>query len=128
MIKHYRDASGNYLGGYDGAAPAAGIEVSVIPVNAGATWNGAGWDEPVVVVPVVTQFSSKTFFDRFTDIEKADIVAATLVSIPLKIFYDTMWGADYVDVEHLETIAGIDALIAATLLDASRKDEVLATA
>ena len=126
--KYFIDVANNYLGAFDSVPPSGGIEVGSAPSSASATWNGTGWDEPVVVVPVVTQFSSKTFFDRFTDIEKADIVAATLVSIPLKIFYDTMWGADYVDVVDLETIAGVDALIAATLLDASRKDEVLATA
>ncbi len=80
------------------------------------------------LIPIQTKFSSKTFFDRFTDEEKLAVVSATLVNIPLKIFYDTMWGVDYVDVTDLETIAGVDALIAATILDASRKDEVLATA
>ena len=126
--KYFIDTANNYLGAFDSVAPDGGIEVGSAPDNASATWNGSSWDEPVEVVPTVTHFSSKTFFDRFTDTEKANIVAATLVSVPLKIFYDTMWGADFVDVEDLETITGVDALIEANLLDASRKSEILATA
>ena len=44
MTRYYRDAAGNYLGGFDGAAPPLGaIEVSVPPANARMKWDGARW-------------------------------------------------------------------------------------
>src|SRR5690606_12188462 len=46
MTKFYRNEAGQYLGGFDGAPPAGGIEVPFPPEDARATWNGSGWDEP----------------------------------------------------------------------------------
>ena len=44
MTKYYADASGNYLGGFDGATPPAGaIEVSLAPTDASQKWNGSAW-------------------------------------------------------------------------------------
>lgn len=50
MTKHFRDAAGNYIGGFDGAQPPAGsIEVPVAPTHAAQRWDGARWiDTPAI--------------------------------------------------------------------------------
>lgn len=73
-----------------------------------------------------TTMSSLTFFNRFTEAEQIAIATATLSNVPLKIFYDKMMAADFVDVTNGDTIGGVDALISAGLVDASRKDLLLA--
>lgn len=44
MTKFYVDATGAYLGGFDGAEPpTAAIEVSSAPAHASDTWQNGGW-------------------------------------------------------------------------------------
>lgn len=45
MTKYYVDASGNYLGGFDGnpTPPSGSIEVSAPPPDARQKWNGTSW-------------------------------------------------------------------------------------
>lgn len=41
---YFRDAAGNYIGGFDGAAPPVGaIEVPNPPEHAGQRWTGTTW-------------------------------------------------------------------------------------
>ncbi|PHS68224.1 MAG: hypothetical protein COB23_09630 [Methylophaga sp.] len=79
---------------------------------------------PAVLV-YQTQFSSNNFLDKFTADEQVAVLSATLVNIPLKLFYDKMLAADYVDIEDLNTIGGLAALVAASLLTEARKIEIL---
>jgi hypothetical protein len=52
MTKFYVDASGGYIGGFDGAQPPAGaIEVPHAPADARDMWNGAQWAAALPVVP-----------------------------------------------------------------------------
>ena len=47
MTRYFVDASGAYLGGFDGAEPPAGsIEVAGPPEHGACTWNGAAWSDP----------------------------------------------------------------------------------
>ncbi len=69
--------------------------------------------------------SSLDMFNRFTSAEQTAIVTETLINVPLKIFYDRMMAANYVDVTNVETVAGVDALIALKLIQPSRKIELL---
>lgn len=77
--------------------------------------------------PPQTQFSSLDFLDRFTEGEQLAVVEATLVSPTVKLWYDRLLAADFVDLEDPRTKAGVDALITAGLLEASRKVEILTT-
>lgn len=72
-----------------------------------------------------TQFSSLAFLDRFTQAEQLSVVQATMVSAEVKLWYDRLLAADFVDLEDPRTEAGVDALIMAGLLDPSRKLEIL---
>ena len=78
--------------------------------------------------PPVTslQISSLEFFDRFTEEEQVAIATETYTNIQVKIFYDRMFGANHIDVSNANTISGIDYLISLNLVDASRKDDLLA--
>ena len=49
-IKHFVDASGNYLGAYEGEAPTGGVEVNTAPEAASQTWDGSSWS----VIPLTS--------------------------------------------------------------------------
>lgn len=72
-----------------------------------------------------TKFTSLEYLDRFTQAEQELIVAATGQNVQLKLFYDRLLAATFIDLEDPRTAAGIDALIAAGLLDSSRKSQLL---
>lgn len=71
-------------------------------------------------------FSSLEFLERFTEAEQLVVVAATMVSAEIKLWYDKLLAAEYVSLDDPRTEAGIDALIAAELIAPSRKTELLA--
>jgi len=73
-----------------------------------------------------TQFTSLEFLDRFSDQEQLAVVAATMTSAPVKLWYDRLLAASFIDLADPCTEAGIDALIAAGLIDADRKQALLA--
>ena len=75
--------------------------------------------------PPQTQFSSLAFLDRFTQAEQLSVVQATMVSAEVKLWYDRLLAADFVDLTDPRTETGVDALITAGLLDPSRKPEIL---
>ena len=72
-----------------------------------------------------TQFTSLEYLDRFTDAEQLAVVGATMTNPAVKLWYDRMGMASYVDITDPRVAAGIDALIEAGLLDAGRKDALL---
>jgi hypothetical protein len=76
--------------------------------------------------PTQTQFTSLEFLAKFTEEEVLGVVAATLQSAPIKLWYDMMMAATYVDLEDVRTEQGLDALITAGLLATNRKAEILA--
>lgn len=72
-----------------------------------------------------TKFTSLEYLDRFTQAEQELIVTATGQNVQLKLFYDRLLAATFIDLEDPRTAAGIDALIAAGLFGSSRKAELL---
>ena len=68
-----------------------------------------------------TRFSSLEFLERFTETEQLAVVSATLGSAQVKLWYDKLLAAEYVDLNDPRTEGGIDALIAAGLITADRK-------
>ena len=68
-----------------------------------------------------TRFSSLEFLERFTEAEQLAVVSATLGSPQVKLWYDKLLAAEYVDLNDPRTEGGIDALIAAGLITADRK-------
>lgn len=73
-----------------------------------------------------TKFTSLEYLDRFTESEQVAIVSATSQNVQLKLFYDRLLAATFIDLEDPRTAAGVDALISAGLVDESRKSELLA--
>lgn len=80
---------------------------------------------PVSVSLTKTKFTSLEFLDRFTEEEQLAVVQATMTSAPVKLWYDRLLAASFVDLEDPRTEAGVDSLIDNELIDASRKAEIL---
>lgn len=72
-----------------------------------------------------TQFAPLEYMERFTDDEQLAIVAATMASAAVKLWYDKMLAASYVDISDPRVATGLDALIAAGLLQPDRKAVLL---
>lgn len=82
--------------------------------------------EPEPIPQFKTQFTSLEFLDRFTDQEQLDVVEATMGVAQVKLWYDRLLAASFIDIADIRTAAGLDALITASLLQAHRKAEILA--
>lgn len=72
-----------------------------------------------------TRFSSLEFLERFTEQEQLTVVTATMQNPQVKLWYDKLLAAEYVDINDPRTEGGIDALISAGLIQASRKSTLL---
>ena len=82
--------------------------------------------EPELPVPILkTQFTSLEYLDRFTDAEQLAVVSATLQSAQVKLWYDRLLAASYIDLNDPRTEGGIDALIANGLIAADRKASLM---
>lgn len=91
-----------------------------------------GWDEitgswPLPPSPPApqTQFTSLEFLDRFTEQEQIAVVTSTLANAQVKLWYDKMLAASFVDLLDPRTMGGLNALVAAGLLTESRKQEIM---
>ncbi|HWU35472.1 MAG TPA: hypothetical protein VN023_09590 [Methylovorus sp.] len=74
---------------------------------------------------IKTKFTSLEYLDRFTEAEQLAVATAAMSNPAVKLWYDRMLAASYVDIEDPRVAAGIDALITAGLLDAGRKEALL---
>lgn len=92
-------------------------------------WVGGDWiyvdiekKEEQPATPIIkTQFTSLEFLDRFTQAEQLAVVASTMNTPAIKLWYDRLLAASFIDLEDPRTEAGINALIAAELIAPSRK-------
>lgn len=89
--------------------------------------DGSITKEPMPPAPVIprTQFTSLEFLDRFTEDEQLAVVQATMQSAEVKLWYDRLLAASFIDLADPRTEAGIDALISAGLISADRKAALL---
>lgn len=100
----------------------------------GWVWGQDGWTLAWEVDPPApppepqykTQFTSLEYLDRFTEAEQITVVTVTQSNAQVKLWYDKMLAASYVDIADPRVSAGLDALIAAGLLAPARKAEILA--
>ena len=65
VTKYFVDASGTYLGGFQGVKPTIGaVEVPTVPFHAKDKWNGTGWVPDAAVqkegfnAPIIEQIAS----------------------------------------------------------------------
>lgn len=75
--------------------------------------------------PPKTQFTSLEFLERFTEQEQLLVVGATLQVPQVKLWYDKMLAASFVDLNDPRTEAGLAALVAVELISAARMQEIL---
>jgi len=80
---------------------------------------------PPVVTMYKTQYTSLEILARFTQEEQESIVTATATNIQLKLYYDKLLAATFIDVTDPHTIEGVDALILAGLLANNRRSAIL---
>jgi hypothetical protein len=78
---------------------------------------------PVEPIPVST--TPLQFIDRFTDEEQLAIVTATMSNPVVKLWYDKLLAAQEVVFADPRLSAGLDGLVAAGLITAERKAEIL---
>lgn len=81
-------------------------------------------EEPATPVSK-TQFTSLEFLDRFTEEEQLAVVSATLINPVIKLWYDRLLAASFIDLADPRTEAGIDALIDAELIAPERKEALM---
>lgn len=65
------------------------------------------------------------FRNRFTPAEKVALYTAAESSVQIKIYLDDLAAATFVDPERPDTIAGVQALEAATIIGPGRAAEIL---
>lgn len=93
--KHYRDANGKYLGGFD-VAPDGGIEVpdDKIPKHAKATWDGSKWVEPILLERKIKQSQLQKFFKTNNYWNFVNYVKKTNIA-----FSEAWEDKEYIDIE-----------------------------
>lgn len=72
-----------------------------------------------------TRFSSLEYLERFTEAEQLAIVGATQANPAVKLWYDKLLAAEYVDLADPRIEAGLSALVNANLLTDTRKTELM---
>lgn len=72
-----------------------------------------------------TQMASLEYLDRFTEEEQLAVAEAAMSNPVVNLWYMRMGMAEYIDVTDPRVGQGIDALIAAGLLDEGRKEALL---
>jgi hypothetical protein len=83
------------------------------------------WAEYTPEPEVITQFSSLNFLERFTSQEQLAVVSATMANAQVKLWYDKLLAANFVDVADPRTAEGLAFLVAAGLLSQERASEIL---
>ena len=81
--------------------------------------------EANVQPPPQTQFTSLEFLDRFTGQEQIAVVTATLANAQVKLWYDKMLAASFVDLNDERVGFGLDALVGSGLLTEDRKQQIM---
>lgn len=76
-------------------------------------------------IPPKTQFLPLVFLEKFTAQEQLAVVSATLVNAQVKLWYDKMLAASFVDLADPRTAGGLAALVASGLLTEVRMNEIL---
>jgi hypothetical protein len=121
--RFYVDGAGAWLGAFEGAAPPPGAtEVPSAPVDARQAWQFPGWSAPPARSGEIAPLA---FIARFTAAERAAIRAAAAGSAELADWLDRARFARVIDLAAAETVAGMNALVAAGLLSGARRKHIL---
>lgn len=128
MSKFWFDADGVLLVQTDGArenvAGASGY-TETPPEDGKQTWTGQAWEWPNGQPIGPTVIAPLAFRDRFDQAERVAIRQAEKQDDNLADWMDLVRTAQAIDLEDQRTIAGMQALVDAGLITASRRDEIL---
>lgn len=84
--------------------------------------------DPIVEPPTPepkTQYLPLEYLELFTEAEQLAVVSATIANAQVKLWYDKMLAASYIDITDPRTIGGLNALVAVGLLTEARKTVIL---
>jgi hypothetical protein len=114
----------------DSSPPAHGPKTvgQPFPNWTGVEWVMAVYAEPPAPVPVPTQriLTKLEYMNRFTDAELAGIYTAAKTVVAVEIWLEKFKLASEINLDDPITIAGLQAMEAATLLATGRSQEILA--
>ncbi|BEV07966.1 hypothetical protein [Methylophilus sp. DW102] len=82
-------------------------------------------EKPVQYKPPKTVFTSLEFLDKFTESEQLAVVEATMTNAAVKLWYDRLLAASFLDLADIRIPDGLNALVSAGLLEASRVAEIM---
>lgn len=83
-------------------------------------------EKPLIQEPPQTVFTALEFLEEFSEDEQLAVAERTLTSAPIKLWYDKLLAAGYVDLNDPRIDAGLSALVTAGLITEARKAEILA--
>ena len=105
----------------DGATLVASTEADV-----GWAYAGGNFSAPAVEPDLPKRLLSfLEFMDLFTDAEQLALAGAAMTDAPTKLWYDRAVGAQFISLGDPRLTAGLDAMVAAELLSAARRNRVL---
>lgn len=112
------------------AALAGMLEGKVVSIEGGFSIALPPQPDPEPEIPAVprTIFSVREFRQRFSLDEQMAIRAASFTDMHVGLIYDEFLAAQFIDVTDPQTAAGIDLYINKGLLQADRRDALLAPA
>lgn len=99
-----------------------GVQVQLSPSEEAAV--RAEWAESDATIPAKS-WTPLEFIERFTDEEQLAIVTAAQSNPALRLFYDKLMASLNVVADEPRLISGLSMLVAAGLLTAQRKSEIL---
>lgn len=82
-------------------------------------------EKPIEPAPPKTVFTSLEFLDKFTEAEQLAVVEATMTNAAVKLWYDRLLAASFLDLADSRIPDGLNALVSAGLLDATRVAEIM---
>lgn len=107
---------------YEDAQERASHYVGMVLSEDGTTLSPRPPAEPVEA-PIMTVLQ---FRDRYTLAEKTGIYTAAESDPMIRVILDDLNNAEFVDITDQDTIDGVDYLISSGVIDASRRDDLLA--
>lgn len=114
--------AGYSFSSYEDAQERAGQIVGMILSEDGTTLS----DPPVPQPVEAPRMTVLQFRDRYTLTEKAGIYTAADSDPIVRVILDDLNNAEFVEITDQDTIDGVDYLISAGVIDASRRDDLLA--
>jgi hypothetical protein len=100
------------------------------PNYTGIEWVMVAYSDPVIPAPPAPPrqsiLSKLEYMDRFTDAELAGIYTAAKSVVQVEVWLEKFKLASEINLDDPRTIAGVQALEAAGLLNAGRAQEILA--